>query len=264
VIPLVARSFGHIAVPFWATAALFALFQVGLVAVAASLAKSGEFDRLASMVPAVFQAAFAPALSSFGHMTLLGYFDPLIVMFLSAWAIYAGTEPAAEVEDGVVDLVLARPVTRATFVTRALIVTMGSTLGVTLLMTAGTLIALVVLSPGSEAWPDVRLLVLMVVHLTLVGWCFGAAAVAVSGWTRRRAAAMGIVTITAGAMYLVDFLGLWWKPLENMAKLTPYYYFHGGPLILGTARPVLNLTVLAVVTVVAIAVAYRKFEQRDL
>jgi ABC-type transport system involved in multi-copper enzyme maturation permease subunit len=263
-IPMIGRSFGRIAPALAATAAIFAVFQVGLVAVAASFWSSGEFERLSSMVPQVLRAALAPALTSFGNMTTLGYFDPLIVIFVAQWAIYVGTEPAGEVEAGLVDLVLARPVPRSTFVTRSLIVTMGSTLVVTLSMGAATFLALFLLAPSGVPWPDPGVILLLIAHLTLVAWCCGTAAVAASGWARRRAAVLAVVTITVGTMYLVDFLSLWWRPMERLAVLTPFQYFHGGPILTGTADPVRNLTVLAVVAGVAIGVAYWRFERRDL
>ena len=263
-IPMVARSFGRIGPALAATAAIFAVFQIGLIAVAASFWSSGEFERLSSMVPKVLQAALAPALTSFGNMTSLGYFDPLIVIFIAQWAIYVGTEPAGEVETGLVDLVLARPVSRARLVTRSLIVTMGSTLAVTLSMGAATFLGLALLAPEDAPWPDPRTILLLIAHLTLVAWCCGTAAVAASGWARRRAAVLATVTIAVGTMYLVDFLGLWWEPMERLAMLTPFNYFHGGPLLTGTTDPVRNLAVLGTATLAATGIAYWKFERRDL
>jgi ABC-type transport system involved in multi-copper enzyme maturation permease subunit len=261
---LVARSLGRVAAPWGAILAVLSGFQVALIAVAASLSSAGEFDRLANIVPSALRPVLGPALMSFGGMTLLGYFDVLIVMIVVQWAIYVSTEPAGEVETGLVDLLLARPIPRHRLVTRSLVVTFGSTLALTLAMGLGTWMGLLLLAPPGDAWPESRLLVLMIAHLTAVAWCFGAAGVAASGWARRRASALAMVAIASMVLYLVDFLGLWWSPMAAVARLSPFFYFHGGPLIAGTADAVRNLTVLGGATIAAVGVAYWRFERRDL
>ena len=263
-ITLVARSFGRIAGPFAAILMVLSGFQLALVAVAASLARSGNFDRLAQIVPAALQPAIAPALTSFGRMTTVGYFDVLIVMLVAQWAIYVATEPAGEIESGLVDLLLARPMPRNRLVTRSLVVMIASTAMLTLAMGVGTLVGLSLLAPPGTAWPEVRVVLLMMAHLMLVAWCFGAAGLAAAGWARRRASALAPVAIAAVALYLVDVLGLWWKPAEALAHLSPSFYFHGGPILAGTADSVRNLSVLGVATVSATALAYWRFGRRDL
>ena len=261
---LVARSLGRVAAPLVAILTVLSAFQVALIAVAASLSNAGEFERLAQIVPAALRPALGPALASFGTMTMLGYFDVLIVMIVVQWAIYVSTEQAGEVEAGLFDLLLARPLPRHRLVTRSIVVTLGSTLALTLAMGAGTLIGLWLLTPPGAAWPETRLVLLMMAQLTAVAWCFGAAGVAVSGWMRRRASAIAIVAIASMLLYLIDFLGHWWGPIDIVARLTPFYYFHGGPIIAGNSDPARDLAVLGTATLSCIVLAYWKFERRDL
>lgn len=261
---LVARSFGRIAGPFVAIVAVLFAFQIALITVAASFARAGNFDRLAQLVPPALQMAVAPALTSFGRMTTIGYFDALIVMLVVQWAIFVATEPAGEIESGLVDLVLARSIPRNRLITRSLIVMTASTLMLTLGMGLGTWLGLVLLAPEGAAWPETRIVLSMIAHLTMVGWCYGAAALAASGWARRRASALAPVAIAAIGLYLVDVLGLWWRPAERLAHLSPSFYFHGGPILAGRADPVRNLTVLGAATVAATVLAYWRFGKRDL
>ena len=258
------RSLGRVTAPFAAIAAILLGFQVMLIAVAASFTASGDFDRLASMVPAALKPALAPALTSFGNMATLGYFDVLIVMMVVQWAIYLGTEPAGEIESGLLDLILARPLPRHRIVTRTLIVMLGSTAAIALAMGLGTTLGLRLFAPAEVAWPSARIILIMIAHLSLIGWCFGAVGLAVSGWTSRRASAIAIVSIASMALYLIDFLSLWWKPMEAIGRFTPFYYFHGGPILAGTSDPVVNLSVLGLATLSASAVAYWRFARRDL
>jgi ABC-2 type transport system permease protein len=263
-IALVARSMGRVAAPFLSMLAILTGFQVTLTAVAASFASAGDFDRLASMVPAVLKPAIAPALTSFAHMTTLGYFDVLIVMMVVQWAIYLGTEPAGEIESGLLDLILARPLPRHRVVTRTLIVTLGTTAALTVGMGLGTAIGLWWFAPPDAAWPSARIVLLMMAHLSLIGWCFGAFGLAASGWFSRRASAIATVAIASMALYLIDFLGLWWSPMASVGRLTPFYYFHGGPILAGTSDPAVNLSVLGLATVAGAAIAYWRIGRRDL
>ena len=54
-------------------------------------------------------------------MATLGYFHPLPLMLVVQFAIYLATEPAGEIEFGLVDLILARPLPRHWLVTRSLL-----------------------------------------------------------------------------------------------------------------------------------------------
>jgi hypothetical protein len=104
----------------------------------------------------------------------------------------------------------------------------------------------------------------MMAHLTALCWAFGAAAVAVSGWMRRRAAALTSVALAAAVLYLVDFLAMWWAGIEWLGALTPFHYFRGGPLMAGTTEPSRDLAVLGLIAVAGSAVAYWQFSRRDL
>src|SRR4029434_3554525 len=108
--------------------ALLAAFEVALVATAVSFDESKGFDHLAGLIPSFLQHSFGPALASFAGMTSLGFFEPLIVMLVVQFAIFLATEPAGDVETGIVDLVLARPVPRHWLVTRSLIAMTGVTI----------------------------------------------------------------------------------------------------------------------------------------
>ena len=69
---LVLRSFGRVRVSLAALVLVLAAFQFILVAVAAEFHEKGNFERLAQALPAVLQLAIAPALTSFGNMSMLG------------------------------------------------------------------------------------------------------------------------------------------------------------------------------------------------
>jgi hypothetical protein len=113
-------------------------------------------------------------------------------------------------------------------------------------------------------WPSVSVVATMAAHLALVAWCFGAAALAASGWARRRGSAIFVIAVAAIALYLIDFLATMWRPLEPLARLSPFHYFRGGEILAGTANAAQDLLVLGAFTVTGIGLAYFRFSTRDL
>ncbi len=261
---LVARSMRRIAPVGLGLAAVLGFFQLVLVVVAASYEQAGSFDRLATLLPAFAQRAFGTAMTSFAGLTTVGYYETGIILMVAQFAIFAASEPAGDVEAGFVDMVLARPVPRHWVVTRSLVVMMAGTLTLTLMMGAGTWIGLVTLAPPHVRWPQPRLVVNLIAHLTLVAWSFGAAALAASGWARRRAAAWAPVALAAVAMYLVDFLGLWWTAMWPINRVSPFHFYQGSAILEGRANTALDFSVLTAATVAASAIAYWQFGRRDL
>jgi hypothetical protein len=261
---LVSRSFGRVVRVFAAMLFLLALFQIALIAVAASYANASTLDQLAQLVPGAVQQVFGPALLSFGAMTTLGYFHPIPVMAVVQFAIYVATEPAGEIEWGLVDVVLARPLPRHWLVNRSLIVVTVSVALLTLTMGAATSIGLWMLAPPRTRWPEPRVVLLLIVHLATVAWCFGGAALAATGWARRRGSAQAPIAIAAVALYLLDLLGASWQAARPFARLSPFHYYQGAAILAGTANAALDLSILGAAGGVGIALAYWQFSRRDL
>jgi len=261
---LVGRSWRRIAPVCIGLAAVLCFFQLVLIAVAASYQQAGSFDRLATLLPAFAQRAFGTAMTSFAGLTTVGFYETGIILMVAQFAIFAASEPAGDVEAGFVDMVLARPLPRHFVITRSLLTMLTSTLVLTLTMGAGTWIGLLTLAPPQVRWPETRIVLNLMAHLTLVAWSFGAVTLAASGWARRRAAAWAPVALAAVAAYLIDFLGLWWSAMPRIGRLTPFHFYQGSAVFEGRANTALDLSVLAAATVVATAIAYWRFSRRDL
>jgi ABC-2 type transport system permease protein len=261
---LVARSLRRVAVLLLALVTLLMAFQIALVAVAASFENRQEFAGLAQLVPEFMRDAFGLALASFTGMALLGYLEPLPIMVVVQLAIYAGTEPAGDVETGLVDLVLARPVPRHRLITRSLAVMTTCVVVLTLTMGLGTWVALQTLAPDGVEWPEPATVGLLMAHLAAVGWCFGGLALAAAAMARRRGAALAPVAIAAVGLFLLDMLGEYWAAAHPFARVSPFHYFHGAAILSGTARPWLDLSVLITTGAAATAVAYWRFARRDV
>ncbi len=133
---------------------------------------------------------------------------------LAVLAIYFVTEPAHEVELGLVDVTLARSVPRHVVVTRSLLLATGAVAAAVLLMAAGTRLGLRLFgSPEFDA-PSPAVTTQMLLHLAAVALCFAGFGLAVATGARRWSTAFTIASLTTVLMYLVDFLAIGWPPLR--------------------------------------------------
>ena len=263
-IALVLRSLGRVRMLSASLVVVLIGLQLSLIAAASSFVEKGNFNLLPQVVPSVVVQRMGPALTSFGGMVLIAYFDPLIVMLLVQFAIYLATEPAGEVESNLVDLLLARPVPRHFIVSRSVIVMMIGTVLMIVAMQATTWAGLWLMAPAKVEWPVPRTVVSMSAHMTLVAWCFGCAALAASGWTRRRGAAVGAIAVVATATYLVELLESFWAPAREFARFSPFHYYAATGILAGTADQPRNLAILGTTALSALALAYWKYQRRDL
>ena len=261
---LVAGSFMRIAGLFTALLGLLASLQLVLIASAATFAEARSFERLTQALPTFIQNGFGPGLMSFDGMAMIGYFHPLAVMLVVQFAVYVGTEPAGEVEHGLVDLVLARPLPRHWLISRSLVLMTAGIVALILAMGFGTWLGLWTLAPRGARWPGVRVGLTMTTHLAMVAWCFGAAALAVGAYARRRGSAQASVALASVALYLIDFIGESWAPAHPLARLSPFHYYHGAAILRGAANSAIDLSFLGALAAAGIALAYWRFGRRDL
>jgi ABC-type transport system involved in multi-copper enzyme maturation permease subunit len=263
-IALVVRSLGRVKILSASLAIVLIALQLAIIAAAVSLAGEGRFDQLAQIVPAFARSVMGPALTSFGGMVLFFYFDPLIVMLLVQFTIYLASEPAGEVEFSLVDLVLARPLARHVIVSRSFLVMAIGTLLMSGAMQATTWAGLWWMAPPNEQWPAPRTVFSMSAHMTLIAWCFGCAALAASGWARRRGAVVGGIGVVAIAAYLVELLESIWAPARDLARFSPFHYYGATGIMTGTAQESRNLAILGATALAAMAIAYWRYQRRDL
>ena len=141
-------------------AVVLSAFQVLLVLIARNLQREGLFSQLSALVPPVFLEAFGGSIiASFSGLSAFGFFHPVVVLTLCCGAIYLASELAGDVDEGLVDLIAARPVPRRLIVTRSAVVSGGVTAVIVVLMFLTNRVALAWLAPaGSQAPPTSAML----------------------------------------------------------------------------------------------------------
>jgi ABC-type transport system involved in multi-copper enzyme maturation permease subunit len=242
-------------------------FQLVLVVQAASYQQSQSFGRLAELMPGYLQRGLGNMtllLASFQGMVTLGYFHPIIVMLMAILAAYITSEPAYEVETGLVDVVLARPLQRHLLVTRSLVLAAACVAAAGLAMALGTWAGLRLFAERTWDWPSAGILFQLVAHLVAAGWCFGAAGLAVAAGARRRSTPFALVSVAAAFLYLTDLVAMSWAPARLLARLSPFHYYPAVSILAGTAPRWSNLAILLSATAVFAAIGYWRFARRDL
>jgi ABC-type transport system involved in multi-copper enzyme maturation permease subunit len=246
---------------------LLTAFQIVIAGQASALEETHGFSRMAEFVPAFLQRGLGSKsllLVTFKGTIALGYFHPVVGILISVLAIYFVTEPAHEVESGLVDVTLARSVPRHILVTRSLLLAIGAVTAATLLMAAGTQLGLrLFASPEFEA-PSAAATARLLLHLAAVASCFAGVGLAIATGARRWSTAFTIGVLTVVVMFFVDFLAIGWPPLRSISWISPFHYYPALSVLIGEAHPWRNLAVLLSAAAGFSALGYWRFSRRDL
>ena len=246
-------------------AALLSGFQVLLIVVATNYQRQGLFGQVAALVPPFVQEALGGLLiASFGGTVALGFFHPVVMLALSCGGVYLASEPAGEVEHGLVDLVVARPVPRHLMITRSMLAYAGATALIVSLMFVVNQTAVRLLAPAGVTLLARSRLIWVAANLLAVVWCLGAASLAIAAGSRRRAAAAGSMSLMAVALYLLHFAAAAWTRLAIPARISPFHYYESMPTLLGSSLPIRNITGLLVATTILFVIAQVVYARRDL
>ncbi len=263
---LAARSFARARGLLLSLAALLCGFQVLVIVSAREIYRSQMFSQLTSLIPSgLQQMAGGLVFTSFTGLASFGFFHPIVILVFVEAAIFLAAEPAWEVEAGLVDLTLARPVPRAMMIVRTLLVAFGAAAAVALLMGISTRVALLAFAPPGIPWPRLKTTVLLATNLVLLAWCFAGLSLLVATMVRRRSAALGIAGLAAVLLYLLNVLAQLWRPAYSLRVISPYYYYNAPALLVLAGNTwQRDLAVLLGLTLVLSMAAYVVYSRRDL
>ena len=242
-------------------------FQLVVVGQASAIEEQNSFARMAEFVPAFLQRGLgtkAMLLATFKGTVAFGYFHPVVVVLVSVLAIYFATEPAHEVEAGLVDLELARSVPRHVIITRSVLAAVTAVVSAALLMAFGTWLGLRTFAAPTFDAPSAATIAMLLGHLGAVALLFGAIGLAIASGARRWSTAFFTAALAAIVLYLIDFLSIGWPLMRSISWISPFHYYPALSIIAGDAPVARNLAILSSSTVLVSAVAYWRFQRRDL
>jgi ABC-type transport system involved in multi-copper enzyme maturation permease subunit len=264
-VALVRRSFARHRALIAALTALLSAFQILDIVVAYKLQQNTAYSQFAAMVPAFIQEAMGGALvGTFVGAVAVGFVHPLVMLSLSCVAIYLASEPAGEVEEGLVDLVVARPVPRHVIVSRSMVVYVTGTFVVVAAMFATSRATVHWLTPGQAHVVAASRLAWLAFNLLAIVWSLGAAALAFASHVRERARAAGTIALIAVFLYLLQFGAAAWEPLRPFARVSPFHYYATMQTLMGQGTPTTHIAGLLATAVVLLGIAYVLYERRDL
>jgi ABC-type transport system involved in multi-copper enzyme maturation permease subunit len=242
-------------------------FQIVIVGQAAAIEQANSFSRVAELMPGFLQRGLgnqAMLLATFKGTVAFGFFHPVVAILTSVVAIYLTTEPAHEVEAGLVDLTLARPVPRHVIMTRSLLLAVFVVVIATALMAMGSALGLFFFASPEFDAPSGHVYASLGLHLGAVALCFGSIGLAVAADARRWSTAFTTVALAVVVLYLLDFLSIGWPLIRAISWLSPFHYYPGIPIVAGTAPLFRNVAVLLCSALVFVVIAYWRFNRRDL
>jgi beta-exotoxin I transport system permease protein len=245
-------------------AGVLTLFQVLVVLSASYLREQQGLSQVVALLPVLAQQLVGGFFQSFGGMVGFGYFHPVVIIAFVGVSIVLASEPAADVESGVVDLVLARPVRRSRLVTRSLLVTALTTLALAALMVTASAVSLATIQDTGAMAPTMRSVVKLASNLLAVSWCLGALSLAASTILRRRGAAAGSAGIVALGLYLLNALAELSSAFRRFGPYSPFHYYQPMSIISGGSRWQTDAAVLLAAAAALTSLAYAAWARRDL
>jgi ABC-type transport system involved in multi-copper enzyme maturation permease subunit len=246
---------------------LLSSLQVVIVGQAAEIQRTQSFERVAELLPAFMQRGLgsrAMLFATFKGTVAFGYFHPVICLVLVLVAMYIATEPAHEVESGLVDLELARPVSRHRLLTRSLVLAHAAILGAVTLMFAGTWLGARLFDAAGMDLPSASLRVQLLLNLAATASCFAGFALLIAALSRRWVTAFTTAALAAVVLYLLDFLSIGWPIVRNVAWISPFHYYPALAVITGDSALAQNIATLVAASVACAGAAYWNFGRRDL
>ena len=236
--------------------ALF-VFAMGLVFIGAEFEGGAGLEPIVELLPAMIQKFVQHQVRDFSADSIVGFgfHHPVIVTAMCAVTALFATSPAADREEGLLGLLLARPVSRAQYLTAALLdVALLAVVQPLVVLAGGQLGLAFVELPTTLPWTahlDTALGV-MALLLSVAGLALLSAVVA-----RRRGEAVARLAGLLVPLYLIEFLGFLWSGLDALRWLSPFHYVSQLPspmLAMGGAEsgsPLVLLVVFAVTTAAA-------------
>jgi ABC-type transport system involved in multi-copper enzyme maturation permease subunit len=264
VLNLLGRLLARNRVFLLACALVLGWFQFLLCALVAELDLQHALEQILAFAPPVMRGVIEQAMlgGSVQGVLAFGWDHPITHALATAVAIaLAARAVAGEVESGVIELVLAQPLARATYLGAHILFALA---GLSFVLAAGGLGTAIGQQVFSlHTFGAARLLPLLLNVLLLQTAVFSLTLL-VSAWGREagRVAMSGV--LLAVVSYFVNVIASFWPRAAFLAPWSLHnYYDPRAILVQGDVAP-RTFLVLAAVTAAATSLAFWRFQRRDL
>ena len=191
-----------------------------------------------------------------------GLIHPITLALMAATAIAAGATSARDVENGVAELMLSRPLRRTAWLGAEIIAMVVQVTIVALLGLLGATIA--VATVDSLAPVSLTSLAITIVPLWLMFVGIGAVTVLAASFSRTGAKAIGWGTAFALVAYAIDYLSQIWTIAEPLGPLSVMHWYRPANILGDGSAPASTWLVLAGVAIVATVLALFVTSRREV
>ncbi|MFH1764960.1 MAG: hypothetical protein ABIF09_12295 [Gemmatimonadota bacterium] len=199
--------------------------------------------------------------TSFGGAMSFGYQHPMSLFAGIAMVTVMATIPVHERETGLLDLVLARPLPRARYLTAtALLVFLAAILPPLALLAGGALGLAVVSAPEAVTWTGY---LPSATGMALLLLAIGAYVLLFATGAKRRGTAIAQAVGMTLLFYWLDFMGDYWDLLQTARLLSPFHFFDPAEAA-RSGLPLRDVAVLGGIFLAATAGAFVNFRRQDL
>ena len=241
-----------------------ALFEFAITRLAPGPDEAGALQGLFTLIPEPVQQMLGEqlqaALSPRGFLAF-GWAHPFPMIMLAIWTLRVTSAALArEIGTGTMDLLAARPVSRASQVGAALVALLGGLAALAAAGWSGTAIGLATRTLAGAAARDY---LVIATAAWLLFAAFGALALAASASLREGGAAIAIMAGLLVVSFALDYLARAWRAIEGLRSLSLFRYYDPLRMLQEGTRSV-DVAVLAGVLAGGVVAAFVIFSRRDL
>ena len=220
----------------------------------------------------VIETLLPPALSemmlsqfsviSFGAFLGFGFQHPVVLVSSIAFMVIAGSIPAAERENGLLDLIMARPLSRGQYIASIIIMVAASAGILAAVLLATVFVGLQIIKhPEELPWTDY---IQPSIAFALLMAAIGGYTLLLSSAAQRRGQAVARAVGLTLALFFVEVIADQWEPMARLRWISPFHYFDPIQAAAGSGLEVFQVMVLLVIFVASSFSAIWIFRRRDL
>jgi ABC-2 type transport system permease protein len=225
----------------------------------------GAFSELTKTFPLFLRTLIEQQL--FGVMSTagilaFGWNHPITLALGTAIAIVlASRTVAGEIESGTLELIMSQPISRREYLTGHIVFAFFSLTFISLLGAGGTLLGQYVYDFQAFRVPS---LFQLIVNYCLLNAAWYGITLLISVYGREAGRVATIGFLLALISYFLNVIGQLWDKAGFLLPYSLHTYYSPKQILVENIFPTLNLTLLSILTIITISVAFWKFSRRDL
>ncbi|MHC4994755.1 MAG: hypothetical protein ACYTGQ_06825 [Planctomycetota bacterium] len=247
-------------------ALLIFLIQIAICGIAHDNERVKAYLELLNVMPSFFKSLIGGEslqVDNIGAFIGIGYQAPQVFLLIMLYAVGVPTGLlAGEVQQGRMELILSRVVTRTQVYACATLITLVGMFALVGVMFLGTVAGtwLFDFREQVELYPFFK----VAMNGGLLSSMVGGFVLMCAAIFSRRVMAVGYASGVLVVLYIVSALSEWWPVMEPLGPWTPFYYVDGPRIFNEPGWPWDHIAVLAGLLVIFVAVGGAVWRRRDL